>query len=199
MAFLHSKNGTKICKINKMAKKPILSCENVLPMWFFFGLGGYLVYKSGLRFSFRGPEVPFLVPPKLQITRTICAKGKVTLVVFVQPFSKRKHVLGQLEDFLNSEVKPKWLRCLMLTPPWPPNAWSSAKHWPARARPSTSPWPSALTSPSPWTPGVRQQAKIWRRRQVLPPLGEMLSGERIIFSRSDTLHQRTSLKKWKLH
>ena len=34
-----------------------------------------MVYKSGLGFSLRGPEVPFLVPPKLQISHDICNLG----------------------------------------------------------------------------------------------------------------------------
>ena len=41
------------------------------------------------------------------------------------------------------------------TPPWSPSAWPFAKHWPARARPSASLLPLALTSPSLWTPGAR--------------------------------------------
>ena len=86
----------------------------------------------------------------------------------------------------------------MLTPPWPPSAWIFAKHWPTRAMPSTSPKPSVLTSPSPWTPGERQQAQGSRRRQVPPPYGEMLGGERNIYSRSKTLQQWTPLKKRKL-
>ena len=34
-----------------------------------------MVSKSGLGFSFRGPEVPFLTPPKSQISRDICNLG----------------------------------------------------------------------------------------------------------------------------
>ena len=40
------------------------------------GLGGYLVFKSGLGFSFWGPEVPFLVPPNCKY----CAKYAILRV-----------------------------------------------------------------------------------------------------------------------
>ena len=47
----------------------------------------------------------------------------------------------------------------MLPPPWSPSAWNFAKHWPARASPSSSPSQLVLTSPSHWTPGARQLYK----------------------------------------
>ena len=62
--FLHSKNEAKICKICEMAKIPLLSGRNAFAMTYYLGLGGYLVYKNGLGFSFRALEVPFLVPPR---------------------------------------------------------------------------------------------------------------------------------------
>ena len=65
-------------------------------------------------------------------------------------------------------------------------------------RPSTSPLPLVPTSPSPWTPGVRQQAQWSRRRQAPQPWGGMQGGERNTSRGSKTLHQWTLLKKWKL-
>ena len=67
-----------------------------------------------------------------------------------------QHVNALLQLFTNSEVRPKWLQWRKLAPPCFPSAWTFAKHCAARVRPSTSPSPSARTSPSPWTPGVRK-------------------------------------------
>ena len=53
---------------------------------------------------------------------------------------------------------------MKLTVPWPPSAWTFAKHWPARDSPFTSPSTWAPTSPSPWTPGARQRLHLGRRR-----------------------------------
>ena len=65
MAFLHSKNRTKICKINKMAKKPLLSCKNVFPMWFFLDLGGG-IWSTKVDSDFR------FVDRKCHILRIFC-------------------------------------------------------------------------------------------------------------------------------
>ena len=92
-----------------------------------------------------------------------------------------------------AEVGRSWPK-----PPCFRSAWIFAKHCPARARPSTSPLPLVPTSPSPWTPGVRQQAQGSRRRQAPPPWGGMLGGERNTSRGSKTLQQWTLLKKWKL-
>ena len=53
-----------------MAKIPLSSGQTAFPMTFHVGLGGVFGYKSGLGFSFRALEVPFLVPPKSPKTCT---------------------------------------------------------------------------------------------------------------------------------
>ena len=86
--------------------------------------------------------------------------------------------------FHNSEVTSKWLQRVKLTSPWPtPSAWNFAKHWPPRARLSTSPWTWAPPSPSPWTPGARLwlwlAAEPVLRKKESPSTrrGEMPGGE----------------------
>ena len=78
-----------------------------------------------------------------------------------------------LQHITNSEVNPKWLQWTKLIPPWSPSAWTSAKHWQARARSSTSHLLLVPPSPSPWTPGARFQGP--RRRPVPQRSGEMPS------------------------
>ena len=79
----------------------------------------------------------------------------------------------------------QWPPLLVERTPWPPSAWPSAKHWPARARSSTSPFPLVPTSPSPWTPGAREWKARWsRKRQVPQPLGEMPGEEKNLWQRS---------------
>ena len=90
------------------------------------------------------------------------------------------NVFKKFLDFHNSEVTSKWLRRVKLTSPWPtPSAWNSAKHWPPRARLSTSPWTWAPTSPSPWTPGARRWHLnlCWERKEAPQHRGEMPSAE----------------------
>ena len=66
------------------------------------------------------------------------------------------------------------------------------------ARPSTSLLPLVPTSPSPWTPGVRQQAQWSRRRQAPQPWGGMQGGERNTSRGRKSLQKWNQLKKWKL-
>ena len=90
------------------------------------------------------------------------------------------NVFKKFLDFHNSEVTSKWLRRVKLTSPWPtPSAWNFAKHWPPRARLSTSPWTWAPTSPSPWTPGARRWHLnlCWERKEAPQHRGEMPSAE----------------------
>ena len=66
---------------------------------------------------------------------------------------------------------------LKLTPPWSSSAWNSAKHWPAKARSSTSPFLLVLPFPSPWTPpGARPHGP--RRSPVPRRFGEMPGEEK---------------------
>ena len=113
--------------------------------------------------------------------------------------NQHKHALLLPEDFPNSEVESKWLQWLKATLPCFQSAWSSAKHWPARARPSTSLSLLARTSPSPWTPGARKQALWlwWRRRQAPPLWGEMQRGGGSSCKGSKTVHLWNQVK-WKL-
>ena len=63
-----------------------------------------------------------------------------------------------------------------------PNVWTSARRWPTRASPSTSPSRWVQLSPSP----LRQRTRVWprtaqarpRRRQARLPLGEMPGARR---------------------
>ena len=66
----------------------------------------------------------------------------------------------------------------MSTYPWSPSAWTSAKHWPARARLFISPSTWVPPSPSPWTPGVRQWRALWKRRRAPLLRGEMPGAEK---------------------
>ena len=66
----------------------------------------------------------------------------------------------------------------MSTCPWSPSAWTSAKHWPARARLFISPSTWVPPSPSPWTPGVRQWRALWKRRRAPLLRGEMPGAEK---------------------
>ena len=104
--------------------------------------------------------------------------------------SKWQHVFVQLQYFISSEVKPKWLQWTELTPPWSPSAWPFAKRWPARARPSTSPLPLAQPFPSPWTPGARSLKVLWPRRGQAPRRkGGMPSARRNFSTRSSRVFQ----------
>ena len=85
--------------------------------------------------------------------------------------SEWQHEFLQLQH--NSEVNRKWQQWTKLIPPWSPSAWTSAKHWPARARSSTSHLLLVPLSPSPWTPGARFKGP--RRRQAPQRSGEMPS------------------------
>ena len=88
-----------------------------------------------------------------------------------------------IQHFPDSEVSPKWVMKIL---PWPPSAWRSAKHWPARASTSTSPFPLDLDSPSPWTPAGARQCPTKRPRgsQAPQPSGGMPGGERSSLPRS---------------
>ena len=66
----------------------------------------------------------------------------------------------------------------MSTRPWSSSAWTSAKHWPTRARLFISPSTWVPTSPSPWTPGVRQWMALWKRRRAPLLRGEMPGEEK---------------------
>ena len=110
-----------------------------------------------------------------------------------------QHVLLQLSNLIDSEVKPKCVRWVKKTPPWSPSAWTFAKHWQGRVRPSTSPCPSVPTSPSPWTPGVRKWRRAPEPRSQVPQLcEEMPSGDRTSWKGSKTLRQWTTLLSWQL-
>ena len=63
---MQKKHSWTVQSAKKMANKALLSEQNAFPMRYFLGSGGgYLVYKSGLRFLFPAPDVPFLIPPKM--------------------------------------------------------------------------------------------------------------------------------------
>ena len=66
LAFLHSKNKPKICKIDKMAKNHFSRAKKGSQGVKMGVLGVVWISKSGLGISFRAPEVPFLVPLKRQ-------------------------------------------------------------------------------------------------------------------------------------
>ena len=51
-----------------------------------------MVYKSGLGFLFRGPEVPFVVPPKSQISPDICDLGRHIISANAYPHLHRNPV-----------------------------------------------------------------------------------------------------------
>ena len=70
-------------------------------------------------------------------------KEGVFFFVFLLVWSSsfwRKHCFFKLQSFHNSEVKLNLLQWVMSTRPWSRSAW---------------------TSPSPWTPGVRQWFALW--------------------------------------
>ena len=55
-----------MCKIIKMAKKNTFKWPKRVPKVIFPRFrGGNLVFKSGLGFSFRGPEMGFFIPPNI--------------------------------------------------------------------------------------------------------------------------------------
>ena len=80
---------------------------------------------------------------------------------------------------------------MKMIPPWSQSAWTSARHWLARARLSTSPSPSAPPSPFPLTQGRRcwpWVPKARPRRSQAPLLsGEMPGAEKTFWKRSKTL------------
>ena len=77
-----------------------------------------------------------------------------------------------------------------MTPPWQHSAWHSAKHWPAKARLSSSPSTLAQASPSLWTPGARTS---WiqhpRRRPAPQPWKGMRSEEQSSWRERANLHK----------
>ena len=88
-------------------------------------------------------------------------------------------IIWSLQKTFSSEVFWKWLQWVKVTPLWPSSAWTSAKHWPAKARPSSSPSRLDPASASPLTQGTRCQT--WKprgwyqpgRNQAHQPSGEM--------------------------
>ena len=84
----------------------------------------------------------------------------------------------------------KWLQ--WVKPTWQPSAWTSARHWAAKARLSSSPSPWALTSPSPWTQGgwpwTSRPRFHSRRSPAHPPSGGMPGAGKCSWTRSGTLH-----------
>ena len=62
--FLHSKTRPKYAKYVKQPKYHFRVVKMCSKGDFSQVQGGNQVYKSGLRFSFRVPEMPFLVPPQ---------------------------------------------------------------------------------------------------------------------------------------
>ena len=94
------------------------------------------------------------------------------------PVSTYSSTLCPSTDPLYFRSKPKWL-VWKWTHPCSPSAWTSARRWPVRAMPSTSPLPLVPPSPSPWTPGARTlPVRLPRRRQAPQPSGEIPRGER---------------------
>ena len=73
-------------------------------------------------------------------------------------------------------------QCVMKSPPpWQPSVWSFARHWPARARPSTPLSPSVPPSPSPWPLGWGLQSSMWLGRRQAPQFREEMTKEENIF------------------
>ena len=110
---------------------------------------------------------------------------------------KKQHVLQQLQKFHISEIGKTKNGCCKWKQLHPglPSAWPFATHWPARARPSASLLPLALTSPSLWTPGARINT-VWgpRRRSRAPKhSAEMPRAGKNLPKRSKPLQLRSSL------
>ena len=100
------------------------------------------------------------------------------------PIHQRREVLvgreatcisARLLNFLDSDKPRKWL---LWIPLWPPSAWISAMHWPAKTRPSPFRSTSAQTLPSPWTPRrpCPLLQRLWQERALLQ-FEEMQRGE----------------------
>ena len=66
LAFLHSENEVKICKIDKMAKNHFSRAEKGSQGVWLGVLGVVWISKSGLGILIRAPEMPFLVTQKRQ-------------------------------------------------------------------------------------------------------------------------------------
>ena len=64
LAFLHSKNKPKICKIDKMSKNHFSRAEKGSQGVELGVLGAVWISKSGLGILIRAPEVPFFCTPK---------------------------------------------------------------------------------------------------------------------------------------
>ena len=80
-----------------------------------------------------------------------------------------------------------------------PSAWTFAKCWLARVRPSPSRWQLGTTSPSPWNPGGREPClpQPRRRRNQRPqPWDEMQEGEKSFWEKNLLLLQRSLAMKF---
>ena len=64
-----------MCKINKNGQKNTFELRKCAPNVIFPRFRGVFGLKSSLGFSFRGLEVPFLVPPKSHIVRKLYIIG----------------------------------------------------------------------------------------------------------------------------
>ena len=123
------------------------------------------------------------------ITRTGITNVGQVIVIIILTYQHQHHcnlredrqhafLLWSFQNSFNSEINQNG-NCWKIRLLWQHSAWTSAKHWQAKARCSSSPSTLSRLSPSPWIPGVKTLWSPWPRRgPARPPLEGMQSARK---------------------